>query len=101
MEFEPALTILKTTPTQMAMTGDDWLSDRDRNARAAAEAKRKKAAIACARKLEAASEALSQFFLACIECQDASTSRGDDDGRRILMRNITEYAGYLSSVYDK
>ncbi|WP_083460636.1 hypothetical protein [Gulbenkiania mobilis] len=83
---------------QILMAGDDWLSDRERKAQAKAEAARKKTAITCARKLEAASEALSAFLMACNECDDASRDRGLDDSRHILMRNINEYAGYLSSV---
>lgn len=101
MDFEPELPMQKGAPRQLAMTGDDWLSDRDKQAQARAESKRKKAAIACARKLEAASEALSDFLHVCLDCHDESRSRGADDGRLILIRNITEYAGYLSSKYDK
>ena len=83
------------------MTGEDWRSDREIKAQAKADAKRRRAGIACAQKLEAASRALSEYLSACNECRDASACRGDDDGRRILIRNINEYAGYLSSVYDK
>lgn len=86
---------------QMTMTGDDWLSDRDRKAQAKAEAARKKAALVCEAKLRAASEALNAYLFACNECRDASACRGADDGRLILVRNINEYANYLSSVYDK
>jgi hypothetical protein len=86
---------------QLTMSGDDWKNDRERNAQAKAEAARKKAALACARKLKAASEGLSEFLRTCNECNDASSSRGADDGRLILMRSINEYEGYLSSVYDK
>lgn len=87
--------------TQVQMAGDDWLSDRDRKQQARAEAARKKAAQICAKKLEAAADALHDFLMACIECDDASRSRGDDDGRVILQRNIIEYAGWLDSVYNK
>lgn len=68
---------------------------------AKAEANRKKKALACAKALEAASSSLSAYLIACNECNDASGSRGDDDGRLLLMRNMTEYKGYLTSVYDK
>ncbi len=84
-----------------SMTGDDWRSDREVKTQAKAEAARKKAAINCARKLEAASQALNEFLAACNECGDASRGRGLDDGRMILMRNINEYAGYLDSVFNK
>lgn len=86
---------------QLSMTGNDWLSDREVKAQAKAEAARKRAAINCARKLEAASKALGDFLGACNECGDSSKGRGPDDGRVILMRNINEYAGYLDSVYNK
>lgn len=68
---------------------------------AKAEANRKKKALACAKALETASSTLSAFLIACNECNDASGSRGDDDGRILLMRNMNEYRGYLTSVFDK
>ncbi|AKK24968.1 hypothetical protein [Pandoraea oxalativorans] len=101
MSFEPTLPYLKPAPTQLAMTGDDWKSDRDVKAQARAEAARKKAAVECARKLEVARDALNVYLLACIDCNDASRSRGPDDGRMLLMSNMSEYAGFLRSVYDK
>lgn len=101
MDFEPQLPPRKAAPFQLAMTGDDWTSDRDRKAQARADAARKKAAVECARKLEAASDALNAYLLACIECDDASRSRGADDGRLVLMSNMGEYAAWLRSVYDK
>lgn len=68
---------------------------------AKAEANRKKKALACAKALEAAGSSLSAFLIACNECNDASRSRGADDGRRLLMENINEYRSYLISVFDK
>lgn len=68
---------------------------------AKAEANRKKKALACAKALEAATSSLSAFLIACNECNDASGSRGLDDGRLLLMRSMKEYEGYLTSVYDK
>lgn len=101
MGFEPPLPFLKPAPTQLSMTGDDWKSDREVKAQARAEAARKKAAVECAKKLEVARDALNAYLLACIDCNDASRSRGADDGRLILMGNISEYACFLRSVYDK
>ncbi|MDN4571923.1 hypothetical protein DBB29_25010 [Pandoraea cepalis] len=101
MSFEPPLPFSKPSPTQLAMTGDDWKSDRDVKAKARAEAARKKAAVECARKLEVARDALNAYLLACTACNDASRSRGPDDGRTILMGSMSEYAAYLRSVYDK
>lgn len=86
---------------QLTMTGDDWTSERERKVRARAEAARKKAALACANKLESASKALNEYLHACNACSDASGSRGADDGRMRLMRDLNEYSGYLTSVYAK
>lgn len=86
---------------QMAMVGEDWLSDSERKAKARAIEKRKKAAIACAKKLEAAVKALGEYVDACNECRDASASRGQDDGRQVLRRDMNEFSSYLSRVYDK
>lgn len=86
---------------QVAMAGDDWTSDRDRKAKAKAEAARKKAALACAKKLGAAAESLHELVMACMECNDGSTARRADDGRLLLQRDILEYAGWLESVYGK
>lgn len=52
---------------QTTMTGDDWLSDRDRKSQARAEAARRKAAMTCAAKLEAAAQAVSAYLAACRE----------------------------------
>lgn len=87
--------------TQLTMTGDDWLSDRDRKAQARAEAARRKAALDCARKLDAAADALSAYSMACLEVGDASAPRRADDGRTLLAENCREFAGWLDSVYEK
>lgn len=89
--------------SQLTMTGDDWLSERDKQAQARAEAARKKAALACAKKLEAAADALNEFRHACNECRDGSgdEARGVADGCNILMRDMMEYAGWLESRYGK
>lgn len=89
--------------TQLAMAGDDWLSDNDRKRQARAEAARKKAALRCAKKLDEAAEALREFLHACNECRDGS---GDDrhgiaDGRNRLIHDCLEYSGYLEGKYDK
>lgn len=101
MNLTPHDLSLMPRGTQVSMTGEDWLSDRDRKAQARAETARKKAALACAKKLEAAADALHELVMACIDCNDGSRCRGDDDGRVVLQRNIREYAGWLESVYGK
>lgn len=89
--------------SQLTMTGEDWFSERDKKAQARAEAARKKAALALAKKLEATADALNVFRQACNECRDGSgdEARGAADGRNILMRDMMEYAGWLESRYGK
>ena len=87
--------------TQLAITGDDWTSNRDRKAHERTEVARKKAALVCAKKLEAAADALNDFLKACHECNDAGRDRGADDSRRILQASMREYAGHLDSVFNK
>lgn len=84
---------------QLTMTGDDWLSDRDRKSQAKAEAARKRAAVQCAKKLREAAEALSIYSMACFECRDGSGVQRGDDGRSLLMGDLQEFAGWLESVY--
>ena len=52
---------------QLTMTGEDWLSDRDRKTQARAEAARRKAALRAAEKLQAAADAVSEFKMAWLE----------------------------------
>lgn len=87
--------------SQMTMSGDDWLSNRDRKEQARAEANRKKAAIACSKKLEAAADSLNELMRACNECHDASSVQRGDDGRQLLMTRLMEFSSWLDSVYNK
>ena len=61
------------------------------------EAARKRSGLACAKKLEAAAEALRHYLRACNDCCDGSGDgeRGYGDGRRIMIENIVEYQVYL------
>ncbi|MBV6855892.1 MULTISPECIES: hypothetical protein [Xanthomonas] len=86
---------------QTSMTGDDWLSDNDRKRKARAIELRKKAGQNCAKKLQAAAEALSDYARACGECKDGSGPRSLDDSRLILSRDINEYASWLEGRYDR
>lgn len=83
------------------MTGDDWLSSQDRKAQAKAEANRKKAAIACAKKLEAAADSLNDLMRACNECNDGSSVTRADDGRQLLIERLMEYSYWLDFTYSK
>lgn len=89
--------------TQVSMTGDDWISDRDRKQQARAEAARKKAGLACAKKLEAAADALLDYLRACNECHDGSGNEkmAAGDGRLRMMHDLLEYAGWLDGVHGK
>lgn len=86
---------------QLKMIGDDWKSDKQRNSESRAIAARRKAGQACAKKLEAAATALTDYLAACRECADGSgdEKRGIADGRTILMHDITEYASWLNQLY--
>ncbi len=86
---------------QLTMTGEDWLSDRDRRTQARAEAARRKAALKAAEKLFAAADAVGEYAMACLECNDGSGHKAADDGRHVLQANVRELGGWLESVYGK
>lgn len=86
---------------QLKMTGDDWKSDRERKSEARAIAARVKAARSAAKALESATTAVSAYLNACRDCADGSGDErhGMADGRLILIRDMSEYAAFLSSRY--
>lgn len=86
--------------TQLTMTGEDWLSDRDRKAQAKAEAARARAARKTAKALQDAAEAVSEFKFACLECGDGSATLRADDGRDRLSLQMREYSAWLERVYS-
>lgn len=69
------------------------------NSKNKVEENRRKAGVACVKALEAAGKKLNAYLAACNDCADGSGSRGADDGRILLIRNIVEYERYLSSLY--
>jgi hypothetical protein len=83
---------------QLAMTGDDWTSDRDKRAQARADAAVRKASVAAAVKMRAAAEALRAQLMASFEAGHAD-KMGEGDGRRRLARDLDELAGWFESVY--
>ena len=87
--------------TQLAMTGEDWKSDRDRARDRRAEAARKKAGLDCMRKCESAAAALRDYVRACNACGDNSGDelREISDGRHILADQLDEYAAFLDVYY--
>ena len=88
--------------TQIAMTGDDWTSERERASQKKAVAARRAAGLKAAKALEKASEAIHAYLMACRECQDGSddTAMGAGDGRNILIGDIKEYMGWLYWKYE-
>ena len=68
------------------------------------EAKRRATGIACAKKLNAAADALRAYLQACNECRDASDSLSAQgkgrDGRETLIADLAEYASYLEGIYQ-
>ena len=70
-----------------------------------AEALRKKTALECARRLEAACNALRANMRACNECGDASATLEHQgkgiDGRTKLLGDMAEYSSYLFSIYGE
>lgn len=66
-----------------------------------ATATRKKAAIKASEALQKAVDAVYAYARACVDCEDGSAIRAADDGRILLCQNMTEYAGWLDSVYNK
>ncbi len=88
---------------QIEMTGDDWISDRDRTRQKKAEAKRSASALKAAKTLEHAIAALRAYLQACRECNDGSgdEQRGISDGRHILIGKMAEYSSYLDGRYSK
>lgn len=83
---------------QVSMTGEDWLSDRDKKSQARADAAVKRTGLVAAKKLEAAAEAVNEFLHACLDAGHEDM-RGASDGRRVLINNIMEYASYLDGRF--
>jgi hypothetical protein len=63
------------------------------------ELKRAKVALHLAKKLDAASAAMDNFRYACIDCGEHWPAA--DDTRITLSGKMTEYSGWLESVYRK
>lgn len=84
---------------QLTMSGDDWLSERDIKTIKRLQAARQRAAQKAAASLQRAADDLAAFSMACMECNDASSPRREDDGRTLLQRSIREYGAWLEEVY--
>ena len=64
-----------------------------------AEARLRRAAVQCARKLHAAAESLQTLMAAANEFGQGAEVKAADDGRITMSHNLTEYACWLESVY--
>ena len=86
---------------QLTMSGDDWLSDRDIKTIKRLQAARQRAAQKAAASLQRAADDLAAFSMACLECNDDSSPRREDDCRTLMQRNMREYAGWLEEAYAR
>lgn len=84
---------------QLAMTGDDWISDRDKKSQAKANAHLKKTSIEAAAKMRSAAEALRKQLRAYIDAGHPDR-KGLSDGRLILASDLDELAAHFESVYE-
>ena len=84
---------------QLAMTGDDWLSDRDRKQEARAKATLKKTSIVCADRLDAAVEAVQAQMRAHYAAHGEIKNIGID-GRQRLIEDMAEFASFLRGLYE-
>lgn len=87
--------------TQLSMSGEDWLSDRQRKAAKRLESQRAKTACKVADRLEAAAEALNELMSICNEIGDESRVKNAADSRLRLIEDAMEYANYLRAVYQE
>lgn len=85
---------------QLSMTGEDWLSERDKKSQARAEAAHRKACLVAAAKLEAAAEAVLAMLTAYLECGHED-KMGAGDGRRRIVGDMAELASWLRSVHER
>lgn len=85
---------------QLTMTGDDWLSDRDRKRQAAAERHLVNVSRECAARMRTTAEVLRRQYRAYIDAGNPD-KQGDADGRLRLASDLDELAGFFESVYDK
>ena len=88
---------------QLAMTGEDWISDRDRARQRKAEAKRRGSGLKAEKALDKAIETLRVYLHDCRECKDGSGDelQGLGDGRHILINSLAEYSTFLDSRYSR
>lgn len=79
---------------QLEMTGDDWTSERDKKAKAKAEAAYRKAASACVAPMERAAAALRAAHAAYLEA-GYPAKMGAADQRLTLASDLEELARHI------
>jgi hypothetical protein len=86
---------------QLALTGEDWKSDREKSREARARGKREHAGRVGAQALLAATKAISTYLQACRDCNDGSGDErsGIADCRHRLIGDMSEYAAWLQSKH--
>lgn len=84
---------------QTTMTGDDWLSDRDRKGVAKAQQRKRKAGATAAKKCRDAADAIQAFIHACGEANDGSGVKRSDDQRLLFVRDLRDYVAFLEQRY--
>ena len=80
---------------QTAMTGDDWLSDRERNAASRAQKNKRKAGATAAKKCREAADAIQAYIHACGGAGDGSGVTRTDDQRLLFVRDLRDYQAFL------
>lgn len=60
-------------------------------------ARQRRTALVLAKKLNEAADATNSFLSACLDAGERG--RGLDDGRLVLIGNMTEYANYLEARF--
>lgn len=80
---------------QTTMTGDDWLSDRDRKAATKSQQRKRKAGTVAAKKCREAADAIQAYMHACGEANDGSGVKRSDDQRMLFVRDLRDYVAFL------
>lgn len=83
---------------QARMTGDDWLSDRDKNRQRRADAALRKASAKAAADMRRAADSVRAQFRAYVEAGHPD-KQGRGDGRLTLASDLDELAAFFESVY--
>lgn len=83
---------------QTRMTGDDWLSDQDKNRQRRADAALKKASVKAAADMRRAAESVRAQYRAYIEAGHPD-KQGRGDGRLTLASDLDELAAHFEFVY--